>query len=78
MELNHESHSRKGRQPSERVDRAGSQRREVVIASREKQSVRLVPCPTEEGRPSFGSAKGLLKMSDDFDEPLPDFDSYMR
>ncbi len=51
---------------------------EVVIASREKQSVRLVPCPTEEGRPNFGSAKGLLKMSDDFDEPLPDFDSYMR
>ncbi|MFN4787068.1 MAG: DUF2281 domain-containing protein, partial [Pseudanabaena sp.] len=26
--------------------------------------------------PKFGSAKGLIKMSDDFDEPLEDFAEY--
>lgn len=26
--------------------------------------------------PKFGSAKGLVKMSDDFDEPLEDFEEY--
>jgi hypothetical protein len=28
-------------------------------------------------RPKFGSAKGLIEMSDDFDEPLEDFKDYM-
>jgi hypothetical protein len=32
------------------------------------------PCP----QPQFGSAKGLITMSDDFDEPLEDFEEYMR
>lgn len=31
----------------------------------------------EENRPRFGSAKGLITMSDDFDEPLEDFKEYM-
>lgn len=29
-----------------------------------------------ETRPKFGSAKGLIEMSDDFDEPLADFQAY--
>ncbi|MBE9227532.1 DUF433 domain-containing protein [Phormidium sp. LEGE 05292] len=29
-----------------------------------------------ETRPKFGSAKGLIEMSDDFDEPLADFEAY--
>lgn len=28
-------------------------------------------------RRQFGSAKGLIVMSDDFDEPLTDFNDYM-
>ncbi|MEZ0368259.1 MAG: DUF2281 domain-containing protein [Candidatus Sericytochromatia bacterium] len=28
-------------------------------------------------RPCFGSARGLISMSDDFDEPLEDFAEYM-
>lgn len=27
--------------------------------------------------PKFGSAKGKIRMSDDFDEPLEDFKEYM-
>ena len=33
------------------------------------------PIPT--GRPQFGSAKGQITVSDDFDEPLADFNDYM-
>jgi hypothetical protein len=29
-----------------------------------------------EARPKFGSAKGLVKMSDDFDEQLEGFEDY--
>lgn len=28
-------------------------------------------------RPRFGSAQGLISMSDDFDEPIEDFEDYM-
>ena len=30
------------------------------------------------GKPHFGSARGLITMSDDFDEPLEDFIEYMQ
>jgi len=29
-------------------------------------------------KPKFGSAKGMFKMSADFDEPLEDFKEYMQ
>jgi antitoxin (DNA-binding transcriptional repressor) of toxin-antitoxin stability system len=32
----------------------------------------------ERGRPQFGSARGKIWMSDDFDEPLEEFEEYMR
>jgi antitoxin (DNA-binding transcriptional repressor) of toxin-antitoxin stability system len=51
---------------------------EVVIAKDEKHSVRLVPVPRTETRPQFGSARGLITMSEDFDEPLEEFEEYMR
>ena len=40
-------------------------------------SVQLTPTTTPKPRPKFGSAKGLIKINDDFDEPLEDFKDYM-
>jgi hypothetical protein len=40
--------------------------------------VKLVPKSSEKKPPQFGSAKGSVQMSDDFDEPLPDFAEYME
>ena len=40
--------------------------------------VKLEPNPLEEKRPQFGSAKGSVQMSDDFDESLQDFAEYME
>lgn len=51
---------------------------EVVIAKDEQHVVRLVPVGREKPRPQFGSAKGLITMSDDFDAPLEDFEEYMK
>ena len=31
---------------------------------------------TENPKSNFGSAKGLIEMADDFDEPLEDFNEY--
>ncbi len=39
--------------------------------------VQLVPISQSELSPQFGSAKGLIHMSEDFDDSLEDFDEYM-
>jgi antitoxin (DNA-binding transcriptional repressor) of toxin-antitoxin stability system len=51
---------------------------EVVIAKDEQPVVKLVPVTENKPRRRAGSAKGLIKMSDDFDEPLEEFKEYME
>jgi antitoxin (DNA-binding transcriptional repressor) of toxin-antitoxin stability system len=48
---------------------------EVVIGRRDGAAVRLTPVAAE-GRPRFGSARGLFTMSEDFEAPLEDFAAY--
>ncbi len=50
---------------------------DVFILNDNQQAVQLVPIQSQKRQPKFGSAKGLIKMSEDFDEPLPDFNEYM-
>jgi antitoxin (DNA-binding transcriptional repressor) of toxin-antitoxin stability system len=50
---------------------------DVVIAKEDGTSVRLVPVAAS-GTPRFGSARGMIWMSDDFDAPLDDFAPYER
>ena len=50
---------------------------EIVIAKDDQHIVKLVPISRAKPRPQFGSAKGLISMSDDFDEPLEDFAEYI-
>ena len=51
---------------------------EVVIAKDERHLVKLVPVPSTKPRPQFGSARGLIVMSEDFEGPLEEFEEYMR
>ena len=51
---------------------------EVYITGEGVVKVRLVRVDDDPPRRQFGSAKGMITMSDDFDDPLPDFDEYMR
>jgi antitoxin (DNA-binding transcriptional repressor) of toxin-antitoxin stability system len=48
----------------------------VVIIRNDGASFKIVPIRLEGTVPRFGSAKGLVKMSDDFDVPLEDFEEY--
>jgi prevent-host-death family protein len=44
---------------------------EVIIAKAGKPIVRLVPVTSGARRTGFGSLKGRVRISDDFDAPLP-------
>lgn len=49
---------------------------EVIITRSDGSAFKIVPITANAPRPKFGSAKGLVKIADDFDEPLPDFEDY--
>jgi antitoxin (DNA-binding transcriptional repressor) of toxin-antitoxin stability system len=49
---------------------------EVIITRSDGKSFKIAPIRSVEAIPKFGSAKGLVIMSDDFDEPLEDFKEY--
>jgi antitoxin (DNA-binding transcriptional repressor) of toxin-antitoxin stability system len=51
---------------------------EVIITRDSHPVAKLVAYPAESRRPIFGSAKGLITIADDFDDPLPEFEEYMR
>ncbi len=51
---------------------------EVIITRGDGATFQIIPIPTRKPRPVFGSGRGLLKIADDFDEPLEDFEPYMR
>lgn len=50
---------------------------EVFIVTNSKPVVQLIPIKKKKRRPQFGSARGLIHMTDDFDAPLEDFEEYM-
>jgi antitoxin (DNA-binding transcriptional repressor) of toxin-antitoxin stability system len=51
---------------------------EIVILRESQPVVKLVAVSPLKRRPQFDSAKGLVTISDDFDEPLEDFKEYME
>ena len=54
---------------------AALQGEEVIIENSEK-AVKLVPFQINKPRPKFGSAKGLIEIKDNFDDPVEDFAEY--
>jgi antitoxin (DNA-binding transcriptional repressor) of toxin-antitoxin stability system len=49
---------------------------EVIISKGEKPFVKLVSASRLPIKRQFGSAKGLIIIADDFDDPLEDFQEY--
>jgi antitoxin (DNA-binding transcriptional repressor) of toxin-antitoxin stability system len=49
---------------------------EVVITLEERPVAKLVGLPEDSGDLKLGSAQGLVSFSEDFDEPLEDFEEY--
>ena len=50
---------------------------EIVITKSGQPIVKLVAISKRKHQRQFGSAKGLIKIPPDFDEPLEDFRDYM-
>jgi prevent-host-death family protein len=48
----------------------------VIITKNGRQIIQLVPLKAVR-KPKFGSAKGKIKFTPDFDAPLADFSEYM-
>ena len=51
---------------------------EIVITKDNKPVVKLISIDSEPKRLQFGSAKDLITISDDFDEPITDFEDYLQ
>jgi prevent-host-death family protein len=51
---------------------------EVIICIDDRPVIKLVPIESVKPHRKAGSAKGLVWMSDDFDEPLEEFREYME
>jgi antitoxin (DNA-binding transcriptional repressor) of toxin-antitoxin stability system len=49
---------------------AATQGNEVIITRPDGSAVQLIPVAT--GTPQFGSARGKIRLSADFDDPLDD------
>ncbi len=50
---------------------------DVGIIKDDGSGFKIIPFPYKKPYPKFGSAEGLVEMSDDFDEPLEDFEEYV-
>lgn len=50
---------------------------EIVITKSEDLIVKLIPVEIKKKNRKAGSAKGMLKIAENFDEPLEEFSEYM-
>ena len=50
---------------------------DVIISKGDKPMVKLVPISPKTRERKLGTAKGLIWMSEDFNDPLEDFKDYM-
>lgn len=50
---------------------------EIIITKEERPLVKIIPIKQPRKERKFGSAKGLIKFSDDFANPIEDFKEYM-
>ncbi len=50
----------------------------ILLIGEGQTEVQLVPVVPKNQPRKAGSAKGMVTIADDFDDPLPDFEDYMR
>jgi antitoxin (DNA-binding transcriptional repressor) of toxin-antitoxin stability system len=57
--------------------KAASKGEQVIIQNHEGQDFQLISLPPTVKHPQYGSAKGIVKMLDNFDDPIEEFEEYM-
>ncbi len=49
---------------------------EEIVIEESNKAVKLVPFQITKPRPQFGSARGLIEVKDNFDDPIEEFAEY--
>ncbi|ARI82138.1 type II toxin-antitoxin system prevent-host-death family antitoxin [Microcystis sp. LEGE 00066] len=57
--------------------KAASKGEQVIIQNHEGQDFQLISLAPTVKHPQYGSAKGIVKMLDNFDDPIEEFEEYM-
>lgn len=57
--------------------KAVSEGQQVIIQNNEGQDFQLISIPPTVKHPQYGSAKGIVKMLDNFDDPIEEFENYV-
>lgn len=57
--------------------KAVAEGQQVIIQNNEGQDFQIISLPTHSKNPQYGGAKGIVKMLDNFDDPIEDFENYM-
>lgn len=50
---------------------------DVILTEGGQPVAKIIPISRAPGRRTFGAAKGLIRLADDFDAPLEEFRDYM-
>ncbi|MFM7279586.1 MAG: type II toxin-antitoxin system Phd/YefM family antitoxin [Microcystis aeruginosa] len=57
--------------------KAASKGEQVIIQNHEGQDFQLISLAPTVKHPQYGSAKSIVKMLDNFDDPIEEFENYM-
>ncbi|MDB9428138.1 type II toxin-antitoxin system prevent-host-death family antitoxin [Microcystis aeruginosa CS-555/01A07] len=57
--------------------KAASKGEQVIIQNHEGQDFQIISLAPTVKYPQYGSAKGIVKMLDNFDDPIEEFEEYM-
>lgn len=57
--------------------KAASKGEQVIIQNNEGQDFQIISLAPTVKHPQYGSAKGIVKMLDNFDDPIEEFENYM-
>ncbi|MFM7880823.1 MAG: type II toxin-antitoxin system Phd/YefM family antitoxin [Microcystis panniformis] len=57
--------------------KAVSEGQQVIIQNNEGQDFQIISLAPTVKHPQYGSAKGIVKMLDNFDDPIEEFEEYM-
>ena len=57
--------------------KAAAEGQQVIIQNHDGKNFQIISLPIPSQHPQYGSAKGIVKMLDNFDDPIENFEDYM-
>jgi len=57
--------------------KAAAEGQQVIIQNHDGKNFQIISLPFSSQHSHYGSAKGIVKMLDNFDDPIENFEDYM-